>query len=507
MLITIHHQILERTEALLAYVQPFLQEDVQSRYSECASDFNNLHKGILQLKNELLKLSFDTCILEDKDYSSYLSKIRRDLCNWVSVIKGYSELSIDCLEKNQDYALVGQLFIINRMTGEILNLINQIRLTPKMDETIANRTQSMISEETYVDEIIDSDYLEFKKQVSILIVDDLKEDCDILLRFLSRLGYQNISVEMDARKALKRLNESKVDLLLLELEMPGLNGVEMLLRLKEKIVKQHLSVLILSANDTIENIVDCIKIGAVDFLPKPFDSVMLRVRIESCVQKQWYVHHAALDQAQIACEKKRYEKLLHNIFPPAIVKELAETNQVRPRIYSDVAVLFTDVVGFTSFCETHSLNDISQGLQVYAEICERAAINHNMHKLKTVGDCFIGVSGLFTETENPVLDCVQCALEIMEGCKEMPGQWRVHSGIDFGSVIGGVVGHRQYLFDIWGDVVNTSARLLIVANTDKICLTSEAWKKVQEVYQGKFLGWHTFKGKDIGIGIYEVDFR
>jgi len=505
-------KLIEDTKALLEHISPLLDEEIQERYAISGDDFYRLYKSTEDLESALLNLSFEEADLRENDnpdLSVYLSRVRHDLSNWLNIIKGYSELILEVLENKQDEALIDQLLHIGRMANKIHVLVSDIKI-PLSDTTqTASKNLNFswlmaVENNPYHPDQMDSRYPEFKKQISILIVDDFKEDCEILQRYLLRLGFENVNIETNALKALERLNHQQVDLLLLDIEMPELNGVEMLLRMKEQIIKQQLMVLIISAYDSMENVTTCIKMGAIDFLAKPFDTVMLQVRMESCIQKQWFIHQMHHYQKQLEVEKKKYEKLLYNVFPPTIVKELAETNHVTPRIYENVAVLCTDVVGFTAYCENHSLAEICSALQCYAEICEKAAINHNIQKVKTVGDCFIGVSGMLTTSETPVLDCIKCALEIAKESQLMEEQWRVHSGIDFGSLIGSVVGHRQFLFDIWGDVVNTSVRVLTCAEMDEICLTKEAWKQIKDVYESISKGKLVFKGKTKGLEIFQI---
>ena len=162
---------------------------------------------------------------------------------------------------------------------------------------------------------------------------------------------------------------------------------------------------------------------------------------------------------QIQREKERVDALLHVIMPHEVVDELQATGSVRPRRYEPVAVLFADIVGFTPYCDAHPPEEIVQGLRAMVERFEQAAMENGVQKIKTIGDAFMAAAGLFRATENAVLDCVRCGMALVTAAAEVAPQWPIRVGIHAGSVIGGVVGARQYLFDIWGDTVNTAARV------------------------------------------------
>src|SRR4029077_7274962 len=120
---------------------------------------------------------------------------------------------------------------------------------------------------------------------AILVVDDLEENRELLSRRLSRLGYSVQTVESGAR-ALEMVATNPVDLILLDILMPGLDGIEVLRRLKADPATRHIPVVMLSSADQVDTVVGCIKLGADDFLPKPFNTTLLLARIESSLSKK-----------------------------------------------------------------------------------------------------------------------------------------------------------------------------------------------------------------------------
>src|SRR5262249_34869633 len=155
--------------------------------------------------------------------------------------------------------------------------------------------------------------------------------------------------------------------------------------------------------------------------------------------------------AQIRREQARSDELLHVILPGEVVRELKATNAVRPRRYDDVAVLFSDIVGFTPFCDSHPPEYVVSHLQGLIETWEQIALKYQIEKIKTIGDAFMAAAGLLQKTDgHPVIHAVRCGLEMIATTQALPVGWNLRVGIHFGPVIAGVIGRRQYLFDLWG---------------------------------------------------------
>jgi len=237
--------------------------------------------------------------------------------------------------------------------------------------------------------------------------------------------------------------------------------------------------------------------GAEDFLPKPYDPVLLRARLRNALEKRAWIMQEKQYLEQIETEKQRVDSLLHVILPDDIVHELKETNQVQPRYYPEVAVMFVDVVGFTPYAETRSPQQVVSNLQTLIESYEELAVHHGLQKIKTIGDAFMSVGGLLKPLENPVLNSVRCGLEMISVAPKLPDPWNVRVGIHIGPVLSGVVGKHQYLFDIWGDTVNTAQRVESHGKPGAVNLTERALAHVSSEYRAETLGILDVQGKGL----------
>jgi class 3 adenylate cyclase len=251
----------------------------------------------------------------------------------------------------------------------------------------------------------------------------------------------------------------------------------------------------ISALDEIESVVRCIEIGAEDYLPKPFNPVVLRARIGASLEKKRLRDREVLYLSQIEAEKKRSDELLHVILPPDIVKELKANGFVAPRRHEDVAVLFCDIVGFTPYSASRQPEEIVAALQQLFEAYEDLSARYEMYKIKTIGDSFMSTAGLLVPVANPVLSAVRCGMDMVRAAKNLPAGWDVRVGIHAGPVVAGVVGRKQYLYDLWGDTVNTAARVESHGSKAGVNVSLSAWERVKDLCRGRSLGLIPVKGK------------
>jgi DNA-binding response OmpR family regulator len=121
---------------------------------------------------------------------------------------------------------------------------------------------------------------------SLLIVDDNSVNRIMLSRYTTRLGYQSTLVE-NGRLALEKLQNEPFDLVLLDVQMPEIDGYQVLEEMKANPGLRDIPVIMITAVDELESTVRCIELGAQDYLPKPFNPVLLRARLTACLERKW----------------------------------------------------------------------------------------------------------------------------------------------------------------------------------------------------------------------------
>ncbi|MGE0736317.1 MAG: adenylate/guanylate cyclase domain-containing protein [Alphaproteobacteria bacterium] len=330
---------------------------------------------------------------------------------------------------------------------------------------------------------------------AILIVDDVDDNRYTLARRLKSDGYANIAAVESGAAALDKLTEGKFDLVLLDVMMPAMSGIEVLERIKSDPKLRHIPVIMISAADEMEKVVRCIQLGAEDYLAKPFNATLLKARVGAALEKKRLRDRDAEHRRDLEQERKRIETILGSVFPGQIASELKDTQTVAPRRHERVAVLFADVVGFTRFCDANppelALGHLRELVAAFEEIAPR----HGVDKIKTVGDSFMAAAGLLGAHSEPALAAVRCGLEMAKVAQTIEPRWSVRVGIHFGPVVAGVLGRRQYVYDIWGDTVNTAARIVGQAGPGSVVVSDALWMHVEDRCSGRFLGPIELKGK------------
>jgi adenylate cyclase len=330
---------------------------------------------------------------------------------------------------------------------------------------------------------------------ALLVVDDNEDNRFTLTQRLKREGYVNVASAGNGREALKLLAERPFDLVLLDITMPEMDGYQVLETLKADTTLRAIPVIMISAIDEIESVARCIGLGAEDHLPKPFNAVLLRARIAACLEKKKLRDQEAIYTQQIESERRRADELLYAMLPPGAVRELKATNKVRPRRYDEVAVLFCDIVGFTPYCDRNPPEKAVAELQALVGEYEQIVHRHEMEKIKTIGDAFLATAGLLNHVADPIFASLQCGLEMVGASRRIEPKWEVRVGIHFGPVVAGIIGQRHYGFDLWGDTVNTAARIAALANPGSVVTSAAAWQHVRSRGRGRSLGSLEIKGK------------
>jgi len=215
---------------------------------------------------------------------------------------------------------------------------------------------------------------------------------------------------------------------------------------------------------------------------------------------------------ELETEKAKSEALLLNILPEEVANELKDTNRTTARSFDYVSVMFLDIKDFTILSEQQRPEDVIKGLDEYFEAFDRLVVQHNLEKIKTIGDAYMCAAGLPSGNENHAPDIVHTAFLMLEAAHRISFRrkqenkigYELRVGINSGPVVAGVVGIKKFAYDIWGDTVNTAARMQQMGEAGKINISGTTYELVKDkftcTYRGKLRAKH--KGD---IDMYFVD--
>jgi len=307
-------------------------------------------------------------------------------------------------------------------------------------------------------------------RMKVLIVDDSRSLRLVLKRELNTIGIMNTDAAVDGMSAIEALRREPFDLMLLDMEMPELDGIGVLRVIKADPDLMHVPVIIISGSEHFERTVECIQIGAEDYLPKPFNSVLLRARVFSALAKKRLgdlnrerIIELQQEKELLNIEQLKTEKLMLNILPKPIADRLKRGEKNIAGSYSEVTILFSDLVGFTKLSTTTTAAELVRLLNDLFSRFDRRAEDLGLEKIKTIGDAYMAVGGLPIPRSDHAHICAEMALGMFEDLKAFNQQHsmelNMRIGLNSGPVVAGVIGYTKFSYDLWGNTVNTASRM------------------------------------------------
>jgi DNA-binding response OmpR family regulator len=217
------------------------------------------------------------------------ANVRHTLRTPLNHIIGYSEMLLEEADERGLEAFTADLQKIHKAGKQLLGFINDFFEAPTTTDKAPAHSPKPATADGLFRESKPATHSSSATHPTapgrILIVDDNESNRDMLSRRLQHEGY-DVCIADSGHRALTLLGTQAVDLILLDVMMPEMDGCEVLLKLKEDGRWRDLPVIMISALDEIESVVRCIERGAEDYLPKPFDPVLLRARIGACLEKK-----------------------------------------------------------------------------------------------------------------------------------------------------------------------------------------------------------------------------
>ena len=290
----------------------------------------------------------------------------------------------------------------------------------------------------------------------IMMVDDEPTTTDVLELLLTDAGYAHFIIANDSTQAMEQIGRDRPDLILLDLNMPNVNGFDILESIRTDRSLARIPVVILTSASDASTRLDALELGATDFLAKPVDASELVLRVRNNLAVKAY-------QDRIRREREKADRLLLNILPKPVAERLKRGERTIADHFEDATVLFADLVRFTDFAAgadatvvVERLNDI---FQTFDELVE----SRGLEKIKIVGDAYILAGGLPVPSDGHAETVVDVGLEMLEIMvrhnQEHYEKFAMWVGVHTGPLVAGVIGRCKFSYDLWGDTVNVASRM------------------------------------------------
>ncbi len=287
----------------------------------------------------------------------------------------------------------------------------------------------------------------------LLIVDDNKVNRLLLARTIELQGHRTVAAE-NGRVALELLHREAFDLLLLDIEMPEMDGFQVLEQLKADLKLRDLPVIVTSSVEGVQNVVRCIELGAEDYLPKPVNPVLLKARIQ-----------ASLEKKRLRDQQK---ELVRRFATGAVADDLALSGFALGGRHVQATVMFSDIRGFTALVEQQPPDETIELLNTYYTLMFDAISGQGGVVNQMIGDGLMAIFGAPLALAGHEAAAVRAALDMLEMVELFNAERAADGkppiaigiGIASGEVVAGYTGTQsRATYTCIGDTVNLAARL------------------------------------------------
>jgi adenylate cyclase len=477
--------------AILGFLDILIEDAKRQSLEGFISDLERIRLAGEQLS----KLIADAVTASPGDHGD-TARLRHELRTPLNAIKGYAELLAEEARDSESTALLSDLGkvadLADRLLGEIDQMVEAAAAPPVGVVSHVLQTIRPLGEAGIGDPAAVASH--------ILVVDDNASNRDLLSRRLAREGHR-VTTADDGASALALLAAEGFDLVLLDLMMPGMSGFEVLCRLKADERCRHLPVIMISALDELDSAVRCIEAGAEDYLSKPFNPVVLRARINASLERKRLRDREQAILAELGAEKDRSEALLLNILPRQIVERMRRGETVIADHVKGATILFSDIVDFTSL-STELPADVIVALlgEVFSRF-DALAERFGLEKIKTIGDGYMVAGGVPEERDDHAAAVAAMALAMLDAVENMrqtAGKpLRLRVGLHSGPLIAGVLGTHKFVYDVWGDTVNTAKRMESYGVPGRIHISAATCQALSDAFRFEPRGPIEIKGKGI----------
>jgi adenylate cyclase len=490
--------ILELTEILI-------EDARRSDEKSLISDLERVYSAGLLLREQLgrlVSLATQGSLGTGDDSAAFRTTLRHDLRTPLNAVKGYSELIMEEARDAGREDLLGDIAKImaaaQQLLGQVDNLVGLTGTRGLEPSTPLAGSGDLVGDIMRSIQPITPKHKPNLLSGRILVVDDTEANRELLSRRLRRQGHA-VDTADGGRSALEAVAKSQFDLVLLDLMMPDINGLEVLNQLKDNPAVQHIPVMMISALDEIDSIVRCIEAGAEDYIPKPFDPVLLGARIGASLERKRLRDRELAFINELRVEKGKTEALLLNILPGTIVSRIRKGDIAIADSFPDATILFADLVDFTSLANKCSPARIVELLNTLFSAFDALAKRLKLEKIKTIGDAYMVAGGIPEESPGHALAIADMALGMIDAVRETGKHFgealEARIGIHSGEVVAGLIGQHRSIYDVWGDTVNTASRLESSGLPNRIQVSEATYQRVRDAFHCELRGPVALKGK------------
>ncbi len=351
--------------------------------------------------------------------------------------------------------------------------------------------------------LVDKD---FPRKPRVLVVDDDWLNRDVLANYFTHMGAE-VTLAPDGFKALEAATSNPPDLIMMDMQMPHMDGIEACGYLKSNPATQFIPIVVVTAMESDETRTRALAAGADDYITKPYSSTLLMTRARALLK----IKHLT-DQLNARTH------LLRQVLNRYVAEEVADTILTDPERQLQlggetrtVTVLFADIRGFSAFTERHTAAEVVEVLNRVFAALTRVIFKHEGTFDKYLGDAVMAFYGApVTQRDHP-LRAVQTALEMQGVFADLARAEPRLAGLGLGvglhsgeATVGNVGTEKVMDYTVIGDVVNVAKRLTEEAAAGQILMGEATFSHVADIVEAEPLGPRLIRGRSEAVTVYGV---
>lgn len=292
----------------------------------------------------------------------------------------------------------------------------------------------------------------------------------------------------DGFQALQLINEAPPDLIITDWDMPKMSGIDFCRMIHKNEEFEHIPVIMCTGiNTSSENLKTAFESGVVDFIRKPINKMEFLARVNSMLKLSESYQTIKKQKEELILEKNKSDNLLLSILPKKIANELKETGKTEPVLFKNVTVFISDIVDFTKKAALIEPKDLIKELNDIVKYFDEIMEKHSCERIKTVGDGYVAVCGMPVPNPDHIENILNAAKDIVTYLKNRnkknKHKWEVRIGVATGELVGGIIGTKKYIYDVFGDTINTASRLESTSKPMKIHLSEIMYEKIKDKFE------------------------
>ncbi|MEJ2678137.1 MAG: response regulator [Gemmatimonadota bacterium] len=453
------HELRTPINAILGYSEMLMEEDAPEAAVPDLRRIREAGRQLLGLVDTIL--ASDKAADAERDLDSFGAQIRADLRTPINAVVGYAELLIENEREAGREALIPDLERIQVAASRLLDLSGDIvkLATAAPDAAMgadladtASMTSGVLSK---IRPVEGGSPTAHEGEGSLLVVDDNAMSRDLLSRQLARHGYI-VATASNGREALEVLGRQRFDMVLLDVIMPEMDGVETLRRIKADDRLRDVPVVMLSSLDEVDSAVHCIEMGADEYLAKPVNPSLLEARIAANLEIRRMRERERIYRENAEASEAAIEQLLLASFPGPIAARVRSGESDITQSFAETTALWCSLAGAPG-------GDVAEGVgrvRALVALAEELAGELGIETCLVRHDGFTAVAAAPTPRDDHAEVIARFALELLarvEGGDDP--SWGLRLGLHTGPGTGAVIGGGRLRYEVWGDAVDTAQAL------------------------------------------------